>query len=426
MKQNGYYSEVYSLKNREISVGFGAMKTPFMLKLKDLAREQARQGKFATFIPNNILAKRGDLANTSMVTEQTVLDINNLVPLESHIARNVQEEMSLYMQEELRPRFRMVLNDNSYIAQKDLLSAMYLLTAFICYVEVYQGGDGVDKFVATRSIKLLDSVIEMDNDKLVTAKSMVATKEGDLYTKKIGVAVITQLKNGKGLSRGRKILNIAENDIRITPLFLIEEFYEGLKELLTTKLLKIKYIKDNLTEREIITTLNTNYLLNFYNQTQLYKLLQNIGTNAHRGYVTLPMIGLSKFDETGVRAVNIGRITSIEEVSLSSPEVQNKKRYLEVDLSKTIMYFSMCIQSIFDIDVLRVLYNHASGNNPSEAIYNNLVLLKTDTVTAVESKFEEYGTTYLEWLHDYMMNQPVLFKRYIDNVKRERELNLGD
>lgn len=421
-------SDVYGLKERRVSEGYKAIMTPFTQNLIQLAKDQSRKGVLATFIPNNILARRGELAKTGMLaSERTVLDINNLVTLENHALRNVQEEITYYVQETVQGLPLMLRNNKElYLNKKDLLTNKYLLESFVCYVEVYEGGSQIDKFIATRSTRLLDTLVEIPKEKVYDINSTLQMSDGDYINENLPVIGINVLKKGYGFSRGRKLLKVRDSAVRVTPIFLLEEFFEGLKEVLTDNVLKIKYVKDNLTEREIITTMNVNALMHFYSQTHLYTILQNVGSNANRGYVMLPMIGLSKYDKTGVRAVNIGRITSIERVNINSEEVQNKKRFIDTDLTKTILHFSNAIQGVFDINVLRTMYTHVSNNQPPQAIQDNIALLKTDMVSTVETNYENYGTTYLEWLHDYMMMSPKLFSKYIEYLERINTITLRD
>ena len=76
--------------------------------------------------------------------------------------------------------------------------------------------------------------------------------------------------------------------------------------------MKFKYIKDNGQERELVTTLSKEIFSKYYDVSYAENIIKNCEMKIDRGYLKVPELGCSKYDETGMRALNLSRITSIE------------------------------------------------------------------------------------------------------------------
>jgi hypothetical protein len=185
----------------------------------------------------------------------------------------------------------------------------------------------------------------------------------------------------------------------------MSSFYEGVRKVLESSIVKFNYIKDNLSEREFITTLNPAILSQYYQGDFVSKMLRGVELRLDRGYVKLPELGISKYDDTGIRSLNLSRITKVEVLQ------DFDARYIEVDFNTIHPAFRETVANMSDRLVLSTIYQDLTGQDPQVTTTLELresILSFTDGQVAV-------GTTMaLRYLHDYMVQRKQFFPLYND------------
>ena len=212
----------------------------------------------------------------------------------------------------------------------------YLASVSICYVEVskYTTKNDVkqhtyDKFLCTKNPKIIQKLLnehgeptslEEINKKF--AVQLAPSDNDDFW------CVRLNLTGKRIVTKPRKAYDASK--IRVTPVFMINSYLKGIIENMKTKILEFTYLKDNDTERVLVTTLNKGVLEKFYNRQYMesVQLQVDLVTKLNRGYIRVPELGASIYD-SGTRSINVARITKIRE--LQESEVNTD--FINVDLT---------------------------------------------------------------------------------------------
>jgi hypothetical protein len=192
--------------------------------------------------------------------------------------------------------------------------------------------------------------------------------------------------------------------VKVTPLFFMNIFIEGISDAMQSGILRFKYIKDNLQEREMFTTLSTPILLSCYPQEFVQTMYSNCGNNLGRGYIKVPELGVSKYDQSGVRALNISRITSIEPVN------DFDRRFINVDFDSIMTRFKSGIDSINSFPELGLIYQDIIGDIPPAGC--TLLEMKARIEAFVDSQYALQTSPFLKKLHLFMLSYSKLFNNY--------------
>lgn len=225
----------------------------------------------------------------------------------------------------------------------------YLLRSCVCYVESFKGNIP-QKFLATRNIDLLRFLVR--EEKLMLNKNLEDAKEYAKFKAKtiplaheaIKAGAIQFIKlegTGKSLSQlklvaPRNETYLANSNLQITPLFMIDLLSQGITNRLKHGMLEIVFLKDNLVRRSIISTLNVNEATRAFqgNRERAITVIDNANLNAvARGYISIPELLLPDSDTTGCRAMSF-RIVDIKSVA---PNFVNQ--FLTVDLENVLPQF---------------------------------------------------------------------------------------
>lgn len=402
---------VYSLAPGKIIDSLCTVDNQFITQLANLAVESARNMKVVSFIMKDKAQNRGEVADESIRPEdRSVIDICKLSPLVgAYGSKTLLDEVAHYRANMLRftdvgPSFA---EDN-----KEMLMVDYLLASGLCYVEVFDGKGHVDKFFATRNRFIAGALAGMSNEETSKYTSYLQAYSVNYQMRQLKVLKLTAKKDGFKISQPRSALDFTKS-IKVTPLFAMTSLVAGVDGLLREGILKFKYIKDNLTEREFITTLSPQILLQYYDNDFVQKMMSGTGTFLNRGYIRLPELGTSKYDASGVRALNVSRITSIERVT------EFDSRFINVDFDTIMPNFIDTVSDLRDVRFLIMIHEDLTG---TPAPTQNAAELRSSLIAFVEGQYAMGTTMALRYIHTYMVSRPQIFTTY-NGGKRVEYMN---
>lgn len=315
----------------------------------------------------------------------------------------------------------------------------YLLSVSVCYVEVpkWVTKMGVrtatyDKFLCTRNPKLMGAWMGMPANEM-QAKYSPRIKMGfnDHELHQLKLVKLNQSNKGNSITVPRSAVNCEE--IHCMPLFMLNAMVHGFRDKLNNSILRFTFLKDNGTERVLDTTLSNDILMKYYNDTMFVSTMlsgvdidgNNLGgihlsSRISRGFIRVPELGSSIYDETGVRALNLARITKIEEIS----EIDD--RYIHVDLNSVQNNFNECIEWMVTKmpEALPVIYKDITEK---DAELKTAPVLVTELEEYVSNRIIIMSTEYKRFLHNYMVDHPNYFVYYTGkpNKVTESSTNFG-
>ena len=122
-----------------------------------------------------------------------------------------------------------------------------------------------------------------------------------------------------------------------------------------------------------------------------------------RGYMKVPELGCSKYDETGLRALNLSRITNIKVVDTFDSS------FIDVDFNSIIPTFKAVIEAIRNRDVIGMIYQTLMNESPNE---KSLFEMRSEIMVFVDGRYAIGTTTFQKELHNYMVRYNMIFKGY--------------
>lgn len=371
------------------------LDTPFMRQLATLGVEQTKNNKMLSVELDNALCNRTKNGVSA------VLDIKKLPSLSGGYA-NLKEEVATYRAKSIGLVQEGDLAGESFIQRNaDVLFLDYLLASSVCYVEIIDNGK-VDKFLATKNRMLAGHLCEKSEEETRKYVNHLTSYSSVFESKQLSYLKININKKGKSITQPRGYIDLTKK-VKITPLFFINIYLKRIMELLSQGFVKFTYIKDNLTEREFVSTLNEGKMSQYYSSEMVAKMKGNYASKLSRGYVKLPEMGISQYDVTGARSLNVSRLISVEVVDSFDT------RFIDVDFSLILNAFVRGIQNCEDINMLVHIYTEFVGKPPLEY---DIAIIQSELVSYIESQHIIGTTTLLRQLHLYMLNYPQVFKGY--------------
>lgn len=386
----GYIDKLYALNNE------------FIRRLTVLATQSAKQLKILNVVTKNNLVNRGETAQKGVAAdEKSVLDICKLTSITGAFP-TLKEEIAYHRWQTLG--FGNQPNMQDFWKKKtDILMLDYLLSTCVCYVEVFETGIKVDKFMATRNRFIAGAMAQMDLSLTQKWNNFLQPIMADYTMNSLRMLKITKTKDAFKVTQPRTGVDFNKY-VKVTPVFFMNTFIENISDVLQSNILRFKYIKDNLQEREIYTTLSTPILLSCYPQDFVQTMYSNCGNNLGRGYIRVPELGVSKYDNSGVRALNISRITSVEVV----PDFD--RRFIDVDFDSIMSRFKQGIDNITSFVELDILYQDMLQDIPPENC--TLIEMKARIEAFADSQYALQTSTFLKRLHLFMLSYSKLFGGY--------------
>lgn len=321
-------------------------------------------------------------------------------------------------------------NNNIYFdldndLQKKLIFYDYLMSVSVCYVEVpkwttkngYQQ-ESYDKFLVTKNPALMGTWMGQSASEMQIRYSVrIGANAVDYNNNEIRFAKLSTSKKGNTITIPRTPFKVEK--MSCIPLYMLYAFVEGFKPIIQDNIVKFSYLKDNGTIRELATTLNENILMSYYSDNMFVSTMLGqvdintvqqgglmLSSKAHRGYIKVPEIGASRYDDTGARSLNIARLLKAEIVDSVD------KSFIDVDLK------SVCYSGELQLEYA---LNHKTAD--MHEIYKALTGEEAEqdlTDAEVLSKAEEYirkndmlfSTTYHRILHTFLVGHPTWFPEY--------------
>ena len=386
--------DIYSLLDNKYIPQLNTVDNFFIRQLYGLAVTNAKNYKML-----------GILLNNPVNGNKTVLDICQLPALlDKENCKNIVEDVAKYRWGKLDFNF----DKDFWKERSNLLFLDYILSSCLCYVEVYDDNNGgkksnnVDKFYATRNRFIAARIAEIEDNETSKYVNYLTPVLADYRIGSLRVLKLNRQKKGFKITQPRSAINFNKS-VRVTPLFFIGAFMQGITPLLKDNIVKFKYIKDNGQERELITTLSKDVFTKYYGSVYAEDIISKYEMKMDRGYLRVPELGCSKYDDSGLRALNINRITSLETVDSFDSS------YIEVDFNTIIPTFKATVEAIRNVQAVGIIYQTLMGENPGD---KDIITLRSEIMTYVDGRFAIGTTTFQKELHNYMLKYNMVFKGY--------------
>lgn len=402
---NEQYESLKSVFNEvgEVNSRLAIVVNPFVKQILGLVSNSIAKGKVVEFVLNGGVNKRGEIKNRNKHwTEKAIINACNLSPLSGKVsselgAHNLIEEIAIYR------GHKYGFNEAESKKKKMTLLVDYLLSVSLCYVEVF-GGSKVDKFYATRNINIANIISKSNDGNASKYTSYLRMESIDINNELIKVLKLTGRGNGYKITQPRSGIRVNEY-LRITPVSITEIVWCKLKEVLTDNMVEFSYIKDNMTLRTMTSTLNRGILIDVYkDEGHVGMIMDGIGEQLSRGFVRVPELELSKYDETGVRALNITRLTDMKIVN------KIDRSFVDVDFDCIMPTFiSTCDSYGSNIQMLTEIYKGVFKKIPAS---NDCNEIRSELQTWARTQYSIGTTTFLKELHNFMLSMPIVFMGY--------------
>ncbi len=394
--------DIYTLTSGNFISQLNSVDNEFVRRLYMLAVNSAKEKKMLSILLN---LNKGDAVSKALneVDSNSVLNMCNLPALiDKEHCKNIVEDIAKYRWGKLDFNY----DEDYWKERSSLLFIDYILSSALCYVEVFEttnkGTSKVDKFYATRNRFIAANTAQIDAGETGRYVNYLTPVLADYKMENLRVLKLSRQKKGFKITQPRSAINFSKS-VKIVPIFFINAFLQGIVPLLKSKILKFDYVKDNGQIRELITTLSSDILSKYYDINYAQTVLKGAEMKIDRGYLKVPELGCSKYDDTGLRALNISRIVGINEVDTIDTS------YIDVDFKSIIPTFKGTLESISQVDIMKVLYQAILNDNPGE---KTLAEMRSDIFMFVDGRFAIGTTTYQKELHKFMLNYSMIFKGY--------------
>lgn len=414
--------DIYSLSEGKFIPQLNSVDNSFIRQIFMLALNSAKNKKMLGIAVNN----SGKKDNENYISlGQGVINICQLTPLkDKENCKTLVEDIAKYRWETLD------LGEKDYWKERsNLLFLDYILASCLCYVEVSEAGflngsrtNLVDKFYATRNRFVAANVAGLSAGETGKYVNYLTPIMSDYKIESLRVLKLSKQKKGFKITQPRSAINFKKT-VRVTPLFFIDAFLQGITPILKENIVKFTYIKDNGQSRELTTTLSRDIIKKYYSEEYADNILKNCAMKLDRGYLRVPELGGSIYDATGLRALNLSRITSMEIVDSFDTS------FINVDFNSIVPTFKATIDAIKDIRVMTIIYQDIMGEVPDEK--KSLMELRSDIQIYVDGRFAIGTTTFQKELHKFMLKyNKVVFKGYTGepntiSQSSEDDFNMG-
>lgn len=304
----------------------------------------------------------------------------------------------------------------------------YLLSSSICYIEYTRLGTnkaGVqyvkyEKFLATRNTDFIAKWLGISKEEAFSKYAeRIESNYSNLWGNTLRLAKLVYKNDVHAVSIPRNPIQTLS--IRCTPLFCLNAFMLGVSKYIENGIVKFSYYKDNGTLRELVTTLNPDIYMKFYqdakwtksvlgscNYFNMLKSGHKVCKELSRGYVRLPELGASKYDLSGNRTVNLGRIVSIDR--LSEKDVDTS--FINVDLNSVSKNFIVCVDELAKMSPQQI--------KPMAETLTGGTFVDSATPSSIQVAVESWvleqetvlTTQFRRVLHNFMISNPMWFPNY--------------
>lgn len=233
----------------------------------------------------------------------------------------------------------------------------YMLMNFLCYIEVPKAKfktdtgrfeDSFNKILATANLGVVADWLGMEVDDLPSKYgSRIYTIDMDDGDDEVPYIELTETKEGVRKARcPKKDIDISERGTRVVPLFMLKAGVDTLYSKMKDSIVKVSFLRDNGRVRELFTTLDFTKVKEIYGGGTFFDntyirsyegvFLEN--RFLHRGFIRVPEIGGSRYEDDGTRSINYARIISIEY------DAEPDLSFINIDLSTVLPEFQEAVQ----------------------------------------------------------------------------------
>jgi hypothetical protein len=140
-------------------------------------------------------------------------------------------------------------------------------------------------------------------------------------------------------------------------------------------------------------------------------------TKIGRGYIKVPEVGLPRYDETGVRSLNLIRLLEIKPVTLDEVDLS----CVNVNLNTVQGSFVRGIEHLARVDKEELLTLYRKLTEDQTEITNgiNEAVLVEKIKQFIDQRIIIFSTTYLRTLHKFMIENPQWFTVTSDTITTE-------
>lgn len=338
-----------------------------------------------------------------------------------NVFNTLKSEIAVYRSQHCGTAFSTFFNVSD---NEDILFMDYMLSMCLCYVEIdnvsynpnVAYSQRVDKFFATRNISIIKALCKIDDKKEQKAKNYLHTLEDEYKNGDLRLLKVNETKNGYTMSQPRATMHIGKN-ARIMPIFLIQTLSSYIMSQLKQGIMEFTYSKDDKTQRVLNSTLNPLIYIQYYkDQERCKEVFGNVSAKYTRGYIKIPELGLSRYDSTGVRSLNLMRIEKMQRVD----EVD--KSFIDVDINNIIPSFKEALNMLYANKKIAALYKviyKTDKDVDNAAAYNDLQAW-------VDMQYTVGSTGFLRSLHTFMLNNKAYFPKYTGNKESKSSSYLSD
>lgn len=305
----------------------------------------------------------------------------------------------------------------------------YMIRHYLCYVENpivrYDKAKNKIETYQKRIVTACPEIVALWlNEDLDAIKKKYKLKFDTYETVDIEhklVAPYLELKVGKDgehkITKPRKDIDLADDGLTITPLYLINESINTLRDMMKDSCIRFTYTKDNHTERTLTTTINHDFLKDTYGDATSWVLdvkakeysqkdLLECDT-MFRGYVRFAEVGGSRYDGA-TRSLNFARITKIE------PNFEPDLSLIDVDLS--------IVGSSFTAS----LTNHPENIQTIKKTFKGYDIEKATSLPIWCEKNEKtYSTEFKRALAKYMLENKDMFDGFTGEPVKTQTTDAG-
>ena len=315
--------------------------------------------------------------------------------------------------------------DKTNDVHKKFLFYDYLLTVAICYVEVPRfitkngyAQQSYDKFFATRNPELMATWMGREASEMqVKYSAQIQLNQSSVVEKELRCVKLVKNSKGNKITVPKKAMPIEK--MKCIPLFMLDALVKGVQPHLYSNIVEFTFIKDNGTVRIVPATLSESILMDYYHDNNLVAQLLagadldkvqqgaiTMSSTMARCFFKVPEVGLSRYDVTGTRSIDVARLLNIRIVNEVS------RYFIDADIDSVVDNFKELIEQkmIRHQEDLPLIYKDMTGEEPLPN------MTTTDFITAlyndVDKKNTIQSTTYRQSLHIYMITHPQYFPNY--------------
>lgn len=305
----------------------------------------------------------------------------------------------------------------------------YLIRNYLCYVEVpYTRYDKAKNKIESYQKKLVTANPEIialwmneDLDEVNKKYKLKFDSYINTDTTHKPVAPYLELKVAKDgehkITKPRKDIDLEDKGLVVTPLYLINESINTIRDMMKDSCIQLTYTKDNHHERTMTTTLDHEFLETVYGTKTSWvmdvkakeysqKDIMECDT-VFRGYVRFAEVGGSRYD-SATRSLNFARIGEIV------PNVEPDLSLIDVDLSTVSTAFATHVTE--QPENITEIKSRFKGYNIEKA--TNLILWE-------EKCTKEYTTEFKRKLAKFMLNNKDIFENFDGHPIKKETITAG-